>query len=104
MKESPSQCMTCRRWFVASGQIVPAPRVLGLVSHGLCPDCYIEQTAPLRPHTLAAWVANARTSAQDVVNAFAVISPGLTCPNKSFRASVTAGTDGFQNPHSPVTA
>lgn len=69
MKKQPSQCMDCRRWYVASGQIVNAPRTVGLVSHGLCADCYIERTAPLRPHTLAGWLSAPNTTGTQILAA-----------------------------------
>lgn len=68
MKEIPCQCMDCRRWFLASGRIVPDP-ILVEVSHGLCPDCFIERTAPFRPGTLAEWIEHPRVSAEEIVAA-----------------------------------
>jgi hypothetical protein len=76
----PSRCCSCRRWFDLRGAIVPQPASLpAAISDGLCLDCYIEQTAPFRPTSLAGWADWPRTTAQDIFNQFAALSsPGTS--------------------------
>jgi hypothetical protein len=50
-----------------------------LISHGICPDCFIVQTSPFRPSTLAGWLAESRTTAADIL-------AGLTLPVFSERS------------------
>lgn len=100
----PCQCMDCTRWFVASGQIVDPPRNVREVSTGLCPDCYVVRIAPFQPHTIAAWVSDARTSAQQIAQEFsAVIPSGFNGSDTSPEPSRTTGASNILNP-SPVTA
>lgn len=66
-----NQCMDCRRWFTDGGQIVKEPMHTKEVSHGLCPDCFIERTATFQPHTLDAWVNSPRTTPEMILNQLA---------------------------------
>lgn len=44
----PHLCAWCKRWFDPAGNYVTAPpdadpKVLGSISHGICPTCYKQQ-------------------------------------------------------------
>lgn len=73
-------CAYCSRWF-AGQNFVKAPVLFAgaLISHGICPDCFIVQTSPFRPSTLAGWLAESRTTAADIL-------AGLTLPVFSERS------------------
>ena len=89
-------CAYCSRWF--AGQVfVNAPIVPAgaLISHGICPDCFVVQTASFRPTTLAGWLAESRTTAADILAALTL--PGFYRGTAGLAApSSLAG--GF-NPH-----
>ena len=69
-------CAYCSRWFVGQSFVKsPLLPAGALISHGICPDCFIVQTAQFRPTTLAGWLAESRTTADDILAALA--SPGL---------------------------
>ena len=88
-------CAYCSRWF--AGQVfVKAPIVPAgaLISHGICPDCFIVQTASFRPTTLAGWLAESRTTAADILAALTL--PG--CNRGTGLAAPSSLTGGF-NPH-----
>lgn len=61
-------CAYCSRWFSDSNFVKsPAVAAGALISHGICPECFIVQTAPFRPVTLAGWLAASKTTAQDIL-------------------------------------
>ena len=73
-------CAYCSRWFVGKDYVSGlVSGVLSLdskaISHGICPECYIVQTAPFRPSTLAGWLAESRTTAADILGAWSPVQP-----------------------------
>jgi hypothetical protein len=53
----------------------PMIPVGALISHGICPDCFLVQTAPFRPSTLAGWLAESRTTAAEIMAAWSPVQP-----------------------------
>lgn len=73
-------CAYCSRWFKGQEYVSGLEsKVLsletGLISHGICPECFILQTAPFRPSTLAGWLAESRTTASDILAALSPVQP-----------------------------
>lgn len=72
----------------------------GPISHGVCEPCFVERTAHYRPHSLAEWINEPRTTGNMILAALAcrdgTAPGGSTRAISSYPAEVLPGSPSQQ--------